>query len=156
MSVYSIFSRKKEKKIASDNVTVVDDPTMQERFGSYRFDDEGVKSKKTNVIEKGMLKNLLHTRETASRMDVPFTGNGRAQSYGHRPIVRMSNTYFKQGDTSKGEILEPVVPIPADNEQEAIAYFLNTADRSLRSNEMIQVKLKNKKAGLAAQQQLAR
>ncbi len=104
----SIFSGEKGNRIASEHVNIVDNPGLENRFGSYRFDDEGVEAEKTKIIEKGVLKNFLHSRETASRMDVKPTGNGRAQSYNKRPRVRMSNTYFENGEADEDELIRSV------------------------------------------------
>ena len=102
----SIFKGKKGDKIASEQVSITDDPTVKEKFGSYRYDDEGVSSKRTEIIKNGRLEGLLHSRETASRMDEKLTGNGRAESYNCRPIVRMSNTFFEKGNINKEELIE--------------------------------------------------
>ncbi len=101
----SIFKGKKGEKIASEQVSITDDPTIKEKFGSYRYDDEGVRSKRTEIIKDGRLEGLLHSRETASRMNEKLTGNGRAESYNCRPIVRMSNTFFEEGDIKKEELI---------------------------------------------------
>lgn len=96
------------KRIGSGHATIVDDATIPGAFGSYPYDDEGVPGKKKILIEEGVLKGYLHSRETAQRMGTKSTGNARAQSVGHFPIVRMSNTYFARGDHRFGELLDGV------------------------------------------------
>lgn len=89
--------------IGSDIVTVKDDPSLP-HYGHYPFDDEGSASKETALVEDGVLRSYLHSRETAGRLGgVPR--NARAQSYS-KPVVRMSNTYVANGDRSFEELLE--------------------------------------------------
>ena len=45
-----------EKKIASEKLTVIDDPFVEEGFGSRIFDGEGIAAKKRIMIDKGVLK----------------------------------------------------------------------------------------------------
>jgi len=99
----SVLSGKLGEKIAGENVTIYDDPTLKE-FGFYPFDDEGVKAEKKTVVKNGVLVDYLHSRETAARLG-GRPGNGRAQST-LEPIVRMSNTYLEAGDYTFDELLE--------------------------------------------------
>ncbi len=91
------------EKVAGENVTICDDPTLKE-FGFYPFDDEGVEAKKRVLVREGVLVDYLHSRETAAKLNGK-PGNGRAQST-LEPIVRMSNTYIEAGDYSLDELLE--------------------------------------------------
>lgn len=91
------------ERIGSDLVTVKDDPSMMQN-GYYPFDDEGSLAQETVLVENGILRSYLHTRETAGRMGgVPR--NARAEGT-DRPVVRMSNTYISNGDWTEEEILE--------------------------------------------------
>ena len=101
----SVFKDKLGERVGSEYVTVIDDATIEGAFGSYKYDDEGVEGKETIIIENGILKTYLHSRETAGRMDAELTGNGRAEGL-NKPIVRMSNTFIKPGDWSFEELLE--------------------------------------------------
>lgn len=89
--------------VADESVNIYDDPTIEE-FGFYPFDDEGYKAEKKTIIENGVLKGFLNSRETARKLG----GNaGNARSDGLEiPIVRMSNTYIAPGDYSLDELLE--------------------------------------------------
>ncbi len=104
----SIFGGRRGDEIASGQVTVIDDPTLEDKHGSYAYDDEGVPAERTTVIDEGELAGFLHSRATASRDGVRSTGNGRAQSFSKRPVVRMSNTFFDSGDGSKEEMIESI------------------------------------------------
>lgn len=102
----SILAGKSGRKIASELLTVCDNPTIPDSYGFYRYDDEGVPSRNTVVIEKGVLKTFLQSRESASVMRADTTGNARAESYADLPIVRMSNTVIEKGDRTFEEVAE--------------------------------------------------
>lgn len=76
--------------------------------GSYAYDDEGVPAQKTYLIREGVLVGRLHSRETAAAMGEAPTGNARAISYRHRPIVRMTNTYIEPQSTSFDDIIADI------------------------------------------------
>ena len=62
--------------------------------GTLPFDDEGTPTQDTALIKDGILVGRLHSRETAAAMGERPTGNARAVSFRHPPIVRMTNTYI--------------------------------------------------------------
>jgi len=95
----SVYAGKLGQKIASDIVTVLDDATLPGRRGSFRFDDEGIPSQRTVLVENGVLRNFLYDRLSAMKDGTESTGNGRRQSYKHRPIPRMTNTFIAPGKT---------------------------------------------------------
>ncbi len=101
----SIFKDKIGERVGSEYVTIIDNPNIEGGFGSYKYDDEGVRGRETIIIDKGILKSYLHTRETAGRLGMELTGNGRAEGL-EKPIVRMSNTYIKPGDWNFEELVE--------------------------------------------------
>jgi predicted Zn-dependent protease len=65
--------------------------------GTLPFDDEGTPTQDTPLIREGILVGRLHSRETAARLGERPTGNARAISFRHPPIVRMTNTYIAGG-----------------------------------------------------------
>jgi len=95
-------------RIGSEVVTVVDDSTIPSSFGYSPYDDEGVAGRERKLIENGVLKELLHNRETAAEFGVRSNGAARASGYDYEPIIRMSNTYMKPGDYSFEELLEDI------------------------------------------------
>ncbi|MDH5463864.1 MAG: TldD/PmbA family protein [Nitrosopumilus sp.] len=97
-----------DHKIGSEELNVFDDPTIKESLGWYYFDDEGVKSKKTTLIEKGVLKNHMHNRETSVVFDTPPTGNMRATNYRFMPLIRMACTCIGNGDWKIDEMIKDV------------------------------------------------
>ena len=104
----SVYSGKIGESVASSLITVVDDPTLPHQRGSYAFDDEGVPSQKTLLVEEGVLKGYLYDRLTALKDGVRSTGNGRRESYQHKPIPRMSNTMILPGKMRPEEIIHSV------------------------------------------------
>jgi TldD protein len=86
------------KKVASDLVTMYEDPSYEGAYGSYYFDDDGTTSRKNTLVEKGTLVSFLHDIETAAAMNAPLTGNSRTQNATRRRFIRMSNTYAEPGD----------------------------------------------------------
>ena len=111
----SILEGKIGEKVASENINIVDNPTMgkgkqfklpYELFGCYFVDDEGIPSQKTTIIKNGILKNYLHNLETSSRMNVEPNGHGRASFSASRPQVRMGYTFLESGDWDIEEMIE--------------------------------------------------
>jgi TldD protein len=94
----SILKGKLGAEIAYEGLTVADDPTIEASHGYYRYDDEGMRSSRTEIIKGGVLVSYLHSRETAGRLDAEPTANARAADYSELPIVRMSNTVIEEGD----------------------------------------------------------
>jgi TldD protein len=104
----SVYSKKIGEKVASSLITVVDDPTLPQKRGSYAFDDEGVASRRTLLVEEGILRGYLYDRLSALEDGVESTGNGRRESYQHKPIPRMSNTMILPGEMRPEEIVHSV------------------------------------------------
>ncbi len=111
----SILEGKIGKQVASENINIIDNPTMgqgkqfdlpYELFGSYFVDNEGIPSQKTTIIENGILKNYLHNLETSSRMKTLPNGHGRASASSTRPQVRMGFTFLEPEDWNIEEIIE--------------------------------------------------
>ena len=96
------------EKIGSENLNVFDDPTIKESLGWYQFDDEGIETKKTTLVEKGVLKNHMQNRETAIDFDSIPTGNMRATNYRFMPLIRMACTCIGNGDRNVNEIIKDV------------------------------------------------
>jgi len=76
--------------------------------GYLKYDDEGVPTGKTDLIQEGILVGRLHTRETAAKLGEKPTGNARAINYTFAPICRMRNTCIAPGKASFQEMLQGV------------------------------------------------
>ena len=104
----SAFSGRVGERVATSGCTVVDDATLPQRRGSLSVDDEGVIGQNTVLIENGVLRGYLQDKHNASLMHVAPTGNGRRQSYSHRPMPRMTNTYMLPGEADPQDIIASV------------------------------------------------
>jgi len=92
-------------RVGPEDLYVYDDPLLEE-FGFFPFDDEGIRARKKTIIEAGIFKEFLHSRETACKLGGE-PGNSRCQGVSE-PIIRMSNTYIAEGSYSFEELLEEV------------------------------------------------
>ena len=104
----SILLGKIGKKVASDVTTVYDDGTIKGAFGSFKYDDEGIPTQKTLLVNRGVVVGLMHSRETAHKFNVQPTGNMRAEDFRVEPIIRMRNTFMEPKDHSFEELVEDI------------------------------------------------
>ncbi len=95
-------------KIGSEVVSVIDDPTIRGSYGFYKYDDEGIKSRKRYLYKNGMTSEFIQSRESASRMGVAPNGGGRTSSWDREPLARMSTTYIEPGEFQFGELVEGI------------------------------------------------
>jgi len=104
----SAFSGRIGDRVAAPGVTVVDDGAMEQRRGSLTIDDEGTPTRRTCLIEDGILKGYLQDRLNARLMGMEPTGNGRRESFAHAPMPRMTNTFMLAGRDDPAELVERV------------------------------------------------
>jgi len=104
----STFAGRIGEKVASPLCTVVDDGTLKNRRGSLNVDDEGTTTQHTVLIENGVLAGYMQDKQNADLMKTKPTGNGRRESYAHRPMPRMTNTYMLAGEQQPEEIIASV------------------------------------------------
>ncbi len=95
------------EKIAADHVTIVDDATIPGLFGTSPFDDEGVPSRRTVVVERGVLKSWLLNSYTARKLGLKSTGNASRALTGNAGVGH-GNLYLEAGARSPEEILRSV------------------------------------------------
>jgi TldD protein len=101
----SAFSGRVGERVAAPGVTVIDDGTLPDRRGSLSVDDEGHPTRRSVLIEDGILRGYLQDRLNARLMGVAPTGNGRRESYASIPMPRMTNTFMLGGDKDPAEIV---------------------------------------------------
>jgi TldD protein len=104
----SAFSGRLGERVASRGVTVVDDGTLPDRRGSLTVDDEGNPTRRTVLIEDGILRGFMQDSLNARLMKMPLTGNGRRESFAHMTMPRMTNTCMLAGTRDPQEIIESV------------------------------------------------
>lgn len=96
------------KKIGSDSLNVFDDPTINHTLGWYYYDDEGVKTQRTSLVEHGILVGHMQNRETSETFCATPTGNMRATNYRFMPLIRMACTCIGEGDWNQKEMIKDV------------------------------------------------
>jgi TldD protein len=104
----SVYAGRQGEKVAASSITVIDDGTIPHRYGTLRFDDEGFPTRKTVLIKDGVLTGYMYDYLTASRDKVDSSGNGRRESFEHKPIPRMRNTYIAPGKDDPDAIIKSV------------------------------------------------
>lgn len=96
------------KKIASENLTVIDNGSIPYAWGSQNIDDEGMQTQHNVLIKNGILKNFLLDRFNGKKTGLSSNGCARRQSYRHAPSGRMTNTLIAPGQHSLDEMLSTV------------------------------------------------
>jgi PmbA protein len=95
------------ESVAGTLVTIIDDARLPGGFGSSPFDDEGIATQTTPIIEAGVLRNYLHSAYSARRMNAKPTGNGSRTGTG-TVTVGPTNFYLKPGEHTPEEIIGSV------------------------------------------------
>src|SRR3989344_5730804 len=104
------------KQICSKIVNIYADPTIEGGAGSYLYDDEGIKTRRVDIIKNGRFVDFLTSRETAKFLGKKSNGSVRANGWNNIPIIRMSNINIEPAekgslndliaDTKDGILLE--------------------------------------------------
>ena len=103
----SFLAGKLGQKIASDNLTVIDDGTIPGLFGTSPFDDEGVPTRRTAVIQKGVLKSYLLNTYTARKLGMKTTGSASRGITGNASIGH-GNLFIESGDQTPEQLIASV------------------------------------------------
>lgn len=108
LSKSSVFQERLGKRVAPEFITLIDTPNVNNEGGYFKYDDEGIHSSDTVMIDKGVLTTFINSLETASMMGVEPTGNGRAQNPMNFPIPRMTNTVLMPGPYDKDDLFKGI------------------------------------------------
>jgi len=84
-------------RYGSEHMNVTADSTLAGGLGTFAFDDEGVPAGRQPIVEEGVLRGFLTSRETAARLGVGVGGSMRADSWSRMPLVRMTNLSLEPG-----------------------------------------------------------
>jgi len=109
-SVYrgaSFLAGKLGEKVASENVTVIDDGTMIGGFGTSPFDGEGIPTRRTVVIENGVLKSYLLNTYTAKKLGLQTTGNA-SRGLAGTPGIGPGNYFLQPGTKTPKQIISEI------------------------------------------------
>ena len=104
----SAFSGLIGQRVAAKGVTVIDQGNIAERRGSLNIDDEGNETRRTVLIEDGILTGYMQDETNARLMGASPTGNGRRESYSSAPMPRMTNTFMENGTHEAEEIIASI------------------------------------------------
>jgi TldD protein len=104
----SVFCGKMDQRIANECVTAIDDGTLSNGWGSLNVDDEGRKTQRTVLIEKGILKSYIVDEMGSRQTGYKPTGSGRRQSYKYAPASRMRNTFIDAGKDKFEDMVKDV------------------------------------------------
>ena len=100
----SLLAGKEGEKIAADIVTITDDPMREGVSIQTNFDAEGVAAFRKSIVEGGVLKTLLHNRETAKVAGCESTGNGSKGSYASPVGISPYAFCLEAGEYSEEEL----------------------------------------------------
>jgi TldD protein len=104
----SIYADKMGKRIANEQVTIVDDGTLSNARGAIGIDDEANPTERTVLVEDGVLKSYMYDEISARHYGVRPTGSGRRQDFRSAPLPRMRSTIMEAGPHDPAEIIESV------------------------------------------------
>ena len=103
----SFLAGKLGERVASENVTIVDDGTLPGLFGTSPFDDEGVPSRRTVVIDRGVLRSYLLNTYTALKLAMKTTGNAARGITGNTGVGH-GNLFLEKGERSPDELVRGI------------------------------------------------
>jgi len=102
-------------EMASENVTLMDDPSVPRALGSKPFDSEGCPTNPRPIVEKGVLRTFLHNSYTANKEGVENTGNsmryimfGTRSGYALEPSIGPHNLVLKPGKGRREDLIREV------------------------------------------------
>lgn len=104
----SPFCGKLGEAIGQPCLTAIDDGTLDGIWGSLKYDDEGMETQRTTLIENGILKTYMADRVGAAEVGIERTGSGRRESYKYAPVSRMRNTFIAPGKDSLDSMIASV------------------------------------------------
>jgi PmbA protein len=96
-----------DKPLAPEFVTVYDDGRVVGGLGSRPFDGEGLPTRKTTVVERGVLKSYLLDTYSGRKLGLASTGNA-SRSVGENPSVGPTNFYLAPGTKTAQDIIKTV------------------------------------------------
>ncbi len=95
-------------RYGSPKMNITSDATTPQGLGTFAFDDEGVPAQREAIVEEGVLRGFLTSRETAERIGAGSGGSMRADGWSRMPLVRMTNLHLEPGEGSFEELLADV------------------------------------------------
>lgn len=96
------------KRVGSELVNLMDDPTLAGHSGTFFFDDEGALASPTQILKNGVLVSGMTDYNSASVLGYARTANGRRESWERKAYARMTNTFFAPGSTKPADVIKGV------------------------------------------------
>jgi TldD protein len=95
-------------RYGSEQMNVTADSTTPSGLGTFAYDDEGVPAGREPVVEAGILRGFLSSRETAALIGAGHGGSMRADGWSRMPLVRMTNLHLEPGEGTRDDLLADV------------------------------------------------
>jgi TldD protein len=92
-------------RYGSPKVTITADATLAGGLGTYGYDDEGVPAQRVTVVEDGMFRDFVSSRETAAVLGERSNGTMRADGWQNLPLIRMTNISLEPGEGTLPELI---------------------------------------------------
>jgi TldD protein len=93
-------------RYGSPAVTIASDPTVPGTRGSFAFDDEGTPARHALLVDQGIVRNTLSTRDSAARSGLALTGAARSDGWGYLPVCFATHVFLEPGSGSLDELLD--------------------------------------------------
>lgn len=101
----SLLANKHGQELFSKKISIVDDGLLPGGAGSFLFDDEGVWSQRTTVVDQGVIKGWLYDGANAKLGNLNSTGNARRPSMHSLPQISVTNSFILEGGATKEELI---------------------------------------------------
>jgi TldD protein len=92
-------------RYGSDKVTVTADATLPGGLGTFGYDDEGVPAQRVPIIENGVFRDFISSRETAAVIGAASNATMRADGWENLPLIRMTNISLEPGEGTQAELI---------------------------------------------------
>jgi TldD protein len=93
-------------RYGSPAVTIIADATVRGTRGSFMFDDEGTRTSRTTLIEAGVVRNFLSSRDSAARLGLESSAAARSDGWAYLPLPFATNVFLAPGEGSTDELVE--------------------------------------------------
>lgn len=104
MSFVHVDMVKENYRYGSEYVNIEANATTPRALGTFGYDDDGVKAQRTTIIERGIIKNFITSRDTSIKIGQKSNGTNRAEGWKNVPIVRMTNISLLPGEFELEEL----------------------------------------------------
>lgn len=105
---FSLLKNKINEKIASDSITIIDNPLLENGLSTTAFDSEGVAAYSKNVVQNGVLNTYLYNLKSAAKDNVKSTGNGFKNGFKSAVSTSATNFYIEKGNIDFDKMIEKI------------------------------------------------